>query len=79
MEPALALAYLRFGLTFEQKRMFSEATQAFQRAVNLSKGSIAVTDLAHLRAISGQTSEALKALAALQAQPTPPSYGIALV
>jgi TolB-like protein/Tfp pilus assembly protein PilF len=79
MEPALALAHLRFGLTYEQKGMFNEASAAFQKAISLSKGATAVPDLGHLYAISGQRAEALKTLETLQSQPTPPSYGIALL
>jgi TolB-like protein/Tfp pilus assembly protein PilF len=79
MEPALALGHLRFGLTFEQKGMFNEASEAFQRAIRLSNGGLAVPDLGHLYAVSRQRSEALKTLENLRSQHTPPAYGLALL
>jgi tetratricopeptide (TPR) repeat protein len=75
----LALGHLRFGLTFEQKGMVDEARKSFQQAISLSKGGMAVPDLGHLDAVSGQRTEALDIAEKLKSRPSPPSYGLAIV
>jgi tetratricopeptide (TPR) repeat protein len=77
--PRVAGTPLPHPVTLEQKGKFDEARTAFQEAIRLSKGGTAVPDLAHLDAISGRRGEARKTAESLKAQPSPPSYAIALL
>ena len=67
LDPNSSQAHLVLGLAYEQKSMFSRAVAEFPKAKNLSPGTaFALSDLAHVYAVSGKRVEAMKILNELE-------------
>jgi tetratricopeptide (TPR) repeat protein len=67
MNPNVAFAKVNLGWAYEQKSMFEEAIAQFQTAVpNPVFGPMALTNLGHVYAVSGQRQQALEMLARLK-------------
>jgi TolB-like protein/DNA-binding winged helix-turn-helix (wHTH) protein/Flp pilus assembly protein TadD len=67
LEPDYALARWYLGLAYEQKKMYPEALREMNRAKDLLPNNLAVLcDIGHLYAVSGDTRNAEKIIAALK-------------
>jgi serine/threonine protein kinase/pimeloyl-ACP methyl ester carboxylesterase/tetratricopeptide (TPR) repeat protein len=67
MDPGFFLAHFYLIPAYEQKGMFDEAIKELQRAIELSRGSAAMTALlGHVYGVSGQREKALKVLEELK-------------
>jgi tetratricopeptide (TPR) repeat protein len=80
MDPNFAIAHYELGQAFVQKRSYNEAIAEFQKAIELSGGSIPSTsNLAYAYAVSNKSTEAVKILNDLKSRPAPNASEIALV
>ena len=67
MDPTYALAHWYLGLAYEQRGMFAEAIEEFQKAVALSqRNPTYLASLGHGYAMAGQGAEARKLLQELR-------------
>ncbi|MBI5471642.1 MAG: tetratricopeptide repeat protein [Ignavibacteriae bacterium] len=67
MDPTFVVAYLPLGGAYEQRRMFSEAANAFSKASMFSRGHpLPVAALGHAYALSGRKEDALNMLELLE-------------
>ena len=83
MDPNYSLAHWYLGLSYEQKKMYAEATAELGKARELLKGNMILEgDLGHLYAVSGKTDQAREVVDELQNSSKPQydwPYSIALI
>ena len=60
LDPGYYLVYRDLGRSYEQKGMFREAVQAFEKAVALAKDNAFLSDIGHCYALAGKRAEARK-------------------
>lgn len=83
LDPEYALAHWYLGLAYEQKKMYAQALREMNKAKELLPKNLAVLcDIGHLYAVSGDTGNAEKIIAALRresAQRYVNQYELALI
>ena len=74
MDPNFAIARYELGQAYQQKHMYNEAIEEFQRAIQLAgDNEIFKANLAYAYAVSGKQEEALKMVKDLEDQQNPNS------
>ena len=68
MDKSFGVAYVTLGLAYEQKRMYPEAIEAFQKMLLIFDRIPWVASLGHAYAISGKRADALKIIEELKEQ-----------
>ena len=80
MDPNFAIAHFELGEAFVQKHSYNEAIAEFQKAIELSGGSISArANLAYAYALSNKTNKAVKILNDLKTRSTRNASEIALM
>ncbi len=80
MDPSFFRAHVHLGQAYQQKGMYKQAIAAFQNAMAVQGGSReAAVMLAHLYAVSGKRSEAIKILEDLKTRDKVSPYDLAII
>ena len=66
MDPNQSMMHAFMALSYEQKREYTRAVAAFQKAYQLDKQTVTLAQLGHAYAVSGRTTEAEKVLERLR-------------